>query len=229
VFRMSKSPIIIGIAGGTGSGKTLLAKYLKEYVGDQNATILDQDSYYRDLSDLTIDERRKTNFDIPDAIDVGLLANHLRQLKSGNPINKPVYNFSSHTRKNTVTLVPTNKVIIFEGILVLCNEEVRELIDLKIYVDADPDIRLIRRLKRDILERNRRLDEIIEQYLSTVRPMHFKYVEETKQYADIILDGNLPYPHCCEEFAENFRKNISIIDNEIIKRPLKSLLGPDSY
>jgi len=177
---------IIGIAGGTGSGKTRLAKQLQEAFGD-HATLIEQDCYYKDLSHLSPEERKKKNFDHPDSLDFELLQNHLQLLKAHQSITKPTYDFKIHCRIDENTIVHPKKIIIVEGILLLSLPEIRELLDLKIYVEAEDDIRILRRLERDINERGRDLASVKEQYLSTVRPMHMQFVKPSKIHADIII------------------------------------------
>jgi uridine kinase len=180
-------PLIIGIAGGTASGKTTVARRLVERLGTHPVAVLDQDSYYRDLADLPIEERARFNFDHPDAFDTGLLVRHLAELRSGNAIEKPVYSFTKHTRTGETVRVNPGDVVILEGILVLALEPVRELLDVKVFVDSDADVRVLRRVSRDIKERGRDFDGVVEQYFRTVRPMHFGFVEPSKRYADIII------------------------------------------
>ena len=179
--------MIIGISGGTGSGKTTVAHKIIASVGSENVVYLQQDSYYRNLGDMPIELRHKINFDHPDAFDTELLVNHLEALRAGESIEQPVYDYATFSRKpETVQVVP-RPVIIIEGLLVLVSTHLRGLMDLKIFVDADADIRFIRRLDRDVHERSRSVDSIIAQYQTTVRPMHLQFVEPSKRYADIII------------------------------------------
>jgi uridine kinase len=180
-------PLTIGIAGGTASGKTTVARRLVERLGNHPVAVLDQDSYYRDLADLPLEERARFNFDHPDAFDTALLVRHLTELRAGNPIEKPVYSFTQHTRTGETLRVNPGDVVILEGILVLALEPVRELLDVKVFVDSDADVRVLRRVSRDIKERGRDFDGVVEQYFRTVRPMHFGFVEPSKRYADIII------------------------------------------
>lgn len=183
---MSKNPVIIGVAGGTGSGKTTIAKKLVEQFSE-SVVYLEQDSYYKDQSHLPFEERIKTNYDHPLAFDNDLLYHHLLQLKAYQPVQKPVYDYAQHTRaKETVHLEPKD-VIILEGILILEDERLRNLMDIKIFVDTDADVRILRRIDRDIKERGRDLDSVINQYLTVVRPMHMQFIEPSKRYADIII------------------------------------------
>jgi uridine kinase len=179
--------VIIGICGGTGSGKTTIARKIIEAVGGDKVAVIAQDSYYRNLADMPLDERHRVNFDHPDSIDSELLANHLQKLKLGKPIEMPIYDFKTHTRSNRTEKIEPKPVIIVEGILIFAEPKILNLLDVKIYVDTPDDIRFIRRLQRDIKERGRTVDSVIEQYFSTVRPMHFEFVEPSKRHADIII------------------------------------------
>jgi uridine kinase len=179
--------LVIGIAGGTGSGKTTIAEMIAKDLGKRRVTTLLQDNYYRDLAHLPVAERNAKNFDHPDAVDVELMAAHARALKQGRSIRQPCYDFVTHTRKAKTVPVQPKRVLLVEGILVLACEELRNLMDVKLYVDTDDDIRFIRRLKRDTLERGRRMESVIDQYLATVRPMHLEFVEKSKRYADLVL------------------------------------------
>jgi uridine kinase len=182
-----KKPILIGITGGTGSGKTTIANEIFRKFDKNCITMIEQDSYYKDQSDLSHEERIKTNYDHPDAFDTELLVSHLKQLINGKSVEKPIYDFSIHNRKKeTITLEP-REIIIVEGIMILDSKEIRDLLDIKIYVDTDADVRIIRRLIRDLDERGRTVDSVIEQYLNVVRPMHMQFIEPTKRYADIII------------------------------------------
>jgi uridine kinase len=180
-------PFVIGIAGGTGSGKTTVARKLYQSLHLDSAVFLDQDSYYRELGHLPLEERRKINFDHPDAMDNQLLAEHLERLIAREEILKPTYDFAAHTRAEEVVRVEPRQVVLVEGILLFVDERLRQLFDLKIFVDTEADVRFIRRLQRDLELRGRTIDSVIEQYLTTVRPMHFEFVEPSKRYADIIL------------------------------------------
>ena len=181
------SPLVVGIAGGTASGKTTVARKVREALQGCRVAFIDQDSYYRDLSDLPLAERREVNFDHPDAFDTDLLVQHLRELKAGRGVDKPVYNFKTSTREQRTTRVEPGDVILIEGILVLHMQPVREELAVRIYVDAEDDVRIIRRLSRDINERGRDFDHVVAQYLRHVRPMHMGFVEPSKHFADIIV------------------------------------------
>ncbi len=180
-------PVLIGIAGGTGSGKSTITEELLADVPTERAVIIEQDSYYKDQSDLPYEERVKTNYDHPFAFDNELLISHLNDLLNGKAIEKPQYDFENHVRKSETTLVEPRDIIILEGILILSEERLRDLLDIKIFVDTDADVRIIRRILRDIKERGRTLESVILQYLSTVRPAHMQFVEPSKRYADIIV------------------------------------------
>ena len=180
-------PILVGVAGGSGSGKTTVARRLVGAFDPSHVVCMDMDSYYRDLSHLTLPERRSVNFDHPDAFDAELFASHLKTLRDGRAIQKPVYDFSRSTRASEVVHVDPTPVIIVEGIMVLAIEEVRALLNARIFVETAGDIRFIRRLERDVTERGRSLDSVIKQYTSTVRPMHHAFVEPSKRHADVII------------------------------------------
>ncbi|MFQ6114508.1 MAG: uridine kinase [bacterium] len=184
---MAERGILIGIAGGTGSGKTLVANNIYNELGSEKVVILCQDSYYKDLGHLPREERNAQNFDHPDAIDSDLLIEQIKALLQGKSIPQPVYDFVTHTRTKQTKIIGPHTIIVLEGILILDNPELRDLMDIKIYVDTDPDIRFIRRLRRDILQRGRSLESVIQQYEESVRPMHLQFVEPSKRFADIIV------------------------------------------
>jgi uridine kinase len=180
-------PFLIGIAGGTGSGKTTVARRIYESLHLDSAVFIDHDAYYRELQHLPLEERERMNFDHPDSLDNDLLLGHLQDLIAGRPIQKPVYDFTRHTRAPQTVRVEPRGVVLVDGILLFVDPRLRDLFDLKIFVDTEADVRFIRRLKRDINKRGRSLESVIEQYLGTVRPMHFEFVEPSKRYADVIL------------------------------------------
>lgn len=182
--------LIIGIAGGTGSGKTTVVNQIVEELKNDEVDIISQDSYYQDTSHLSYEERVKINFDHPKSIDFDLLVNHLKELKAGKSIEEPLYSFTEHNRTGETRTIHPRKVLIVEGILILTHPDIRELFDIKIYVHADSDERLIRRLKRDINERGRDLDEVLWRYQTTLKPMHQQFIEPTKEFADIIIPTN---------------------------------------
>lgn len=182
--------LIIGIAGGTGCGKTTVVNQILDQLPEGEVGVISQDSYYKDTSHLSYDERVKINFDHPRSIDFELLEEHLKELKEGNPIEQPVYSFVKHNRTGDTIKTNPRKVMIVEGILILTNPELRDMFDIKIFVHADSDERLIRRLKRDISERGRDLDEVLNRYQNTLKPMHQQFIEPMKEYADIIIPNN---------------------------------------
>lgn len=184
---MGKKPVVIGIAGGSGSGKTTVTKAIYEYFKGHSIMLLEQDYYYKDQSDVPFDQRLQTNYDHPLAFDNDLLIEHLQNLLNYESIDKPVYDYAIHTRSEKVIREEPKDVIILEGILVLEDQRLRNLMDIKLYVDTDADLRIIRRMLRDIKERERTLESVVDQYVSVVRPMHNQFVEPTKRYADIII------------------------------------------
>ena len=182
--------LIIGIAGGTGSGKTTVVNQIIKQLPTDEVCVISQDSYYNETDNLPYEERAKINFDHPRAIDFGLIIRHLKALKAGNNINQPVYSFVTHNRtKDTIKTHP-RKVVIVEGILIFNNKELRDLFDIKIFVHAETDERLIRRLKRDITERGRDIDEVLSRYQTTLKPMHQQFIEPTKNFADLIIPND---------------------------------------
>ncbi len=181
------TPFLIGLAGGTGSGKTTVANAIVKRVGEERIAILSHDSYYRDFVDLPKDILDRQNFDHPDSLESELLVRHLKALKQGMVVETPIYDFKVHRRAAESRRVEPRKVILVDGILIFAEPELRKLFDVKIYVDTDADIRLIRRLKRDIAERGRSVESVVTQYESTVRPMHMEFVEPSKRYADLII------------------------------------------
>jgi uridine kinase len=180
-------PIIIGVTGGSGSGKTSVSRAILNHFPEHSIMMLEHDSYYKDQSHLVFEDRLKTNYDHPLAFDTDLLITHLSKLLNYETIEKPVYDYVKHTRSDEIIIQEPKEVIILEGILILEDERLRDLMDIKIYVDTDDDIRIIRRIKRDMEERGRTLDSIIEQYLSVVKPMYNQFIEPTKRYADVIV------------------------------------------
>lgn len=184
---MERNCIIIGVAGGSGSGKTTIAKKLLETFEAQDAVLVEQDAYYKELHIKSIDERAKMNFDHPDAIEFELLRKHLLDLVEGKAIERPIYDFSTHMRKEEKVNIKPSKIIIVEGILIFAVPEIRELFDIKIFVDTDADEMLLRRMERDIKERGRTFESVRDQYLSTVKPMYLEFAEPSKRYADVII------------------------------------------
>lgn len=182
-----QNTLVIGIAGGTGSGKTTIANFILERVGPDNISFLPHDAYYKDLSHLPREERKKINFDHPSSLETDLLIKHIRKLKAGKEIPLPIYDFKTHTRKKKTIPIEPQPIILIEGILIFAEPELRKLFDVRIFVDTDADIRFIRRLQRDINERGRTTQSVIQQYMETVRPMHLEFVEPSKRYASVII------------------------------------------
>lgn len=182
--------LIIGIAGGTGCGKTTVVNQILNELPEGEVGVISQDSYYQDTTNLSYEERVKINFDHPRSIDFELLSEHLKELKKGNAINQPVYSFVKHNRTGDTIITKPRKVMIVEGILILTNKELRDMFDIKIFVHADSDERLIRRLKRDISERGRDINEVLTRYQTTLKPMHQQFIEPMKEYADLIIPNN---------------------------------------
>jgi uridine kinase len=186
------SPLVIAIAGGSGSGKTTVANVILQRVGSHRIAYLPPDAYYRDLGDLPPIQRAQVNFDHPESLETELLIEHIQRLKEWQPVDLPVYDFTNNTRTNRVTRIEPQRVVIVEGILIFAEAKLRELFDVKIFVDTDSDLRFIRRLQRDITERGRTTEKVVSQYLNTVRPMHMEFVEPSKRYADVIIpEGGL--------------------------------------
>ena len=181
------NPVLIGVAGGSGSGKTTVARELYHQFRNDSVTMIEQDSYYKDQSHLSVEDRALTNYDHPFAFDNDLLLQHLQELLQGKAIQKPIYDFKVHNRKNEQVQVDPKDVIILEGMLILEDERIRNLMDIKVFVDTDADVRIVRRIVRDIEERGRSLDSVVNQYLNVVRPMHLQFIEPTKRYADVII------------------------------------------
>lgn len=179
--------MIIGICGGTGSGKTTVARRILDNVRDECVIFLQQDSYYRNLGDMPLELRRQINFDHPDALDNDLFINHVKALRAGEAIDMPVYDFSNHSRKHETIRIEPKPILILEGILIFVDAALRELMDIKIFVDTAGDLRFVRRLQRDVHERGRTVEAVIKQYLDTVRPMHEQFVEPSKRFADVII------------------------------------------
>ncbi len=191
-MQKQTTPLVLGIAGGSGSGKTTLAQIIRNRVGIHQIAYLPHDAYYKDLSNLPPNQRAEINFDHPDSLDTDLLSQHIFFLKNHQPVDLPVYDFKNHTRTQEKIVVEPKAIIMVEGILIFSDADLRKLLDVKIFVDTDADIRFIRRLERDILERGRTTESVIHQYLTTVRPMHLEFVEQSKRYADVIVpEGGL--------------------------------------
>lgn len=191
-MQKNASPVVIGIAGGTGSGKTTVANVILKRVGKDHIAYLPHDAYYRELGDLPPEQKAAVNFDHPNSLESELMIAHIKQLKDGRSIELPIYDFSTHSRTGKTIRVEPHRVIVVEGILIFAEPGLRDLFDVKIFVDTDPDIRFIRRLTRDITERGRTTEKVIHQYLTTVRPMHLEFVEPSKRYAHVIIpEGGL--------------------------------------
>jgi len=184
---MSVVPSVIGVAGGSGSGKTTVVRRIVDSLGPEQVVVLEHDRYYRDRNDLRLEERAALNYDHPDALDTDLLVDHVRTLKAGRGVDVPLYDFTRHARRTDRQRYEPRRAIIVEGILIFTEPALRDLMDVKVFVDADADTRFIRRMQRDVAERGRTLESVVEQYLATVKPMHFEFVEPTKRYADIII------------------------------------------
>lgn len=184
---MAAGPVVVGVAGGSGSGKTTVVRRIVESLGSDQVTVLEHDRYYRYRSDLRLEERAALNYDHPDSLETDLLVRHLEQLRAGHSVEVPLYDFARYARLSATDLVHPRRAIIVEGILIFTDAALRGLLDIKVFVDADDDIRFIRRLRRDVAERGRTMESVIEQYLGTVKPMHLEFVEPSKRYADIIV------------------------------------------
>lgn len=184
---MSQEPVVIGVAGGSGSGKTTVVRRIVESLGDDRVTVLDHDRYYRDRGDLRLEERAALNYDHPDSLETDLLVRHVRDLREGRAVEVPTYDFTRYARLPATDPAHPRPAIIVEGILIFADPALRSLLDVKVFVDADDDVRFIRRLTRDVAERGRTMASVIEQYQASVKPMHLEFVEPTKRYADIII------------------------------------------
>lgn len=186
-MAFSSAPIIIGVAGGSGSGKTTVVRRIVEALGDDHVSVLEHDRYYRDHPELRLEERAALNYDHPASLETDLMVRHVESLRDGRRVDVPVYDFARHARVSATTPVQARTAIIVEGILIFADAPLRALMDVKVFVDADDDTRFIRRLQRDVAERGRTVDSVIDQYLSTVKPMHLEFVEPSKRYADVIV------------------------------------------
>jgi len=202
-------PLIIGIAGGSGSGKSTVARNVAQALRTESVAFIDMDAYYLNFVDLPIEERRKTNWDHPDAFDWPLLIEQLERLAAGEAVEKPVYDFVTHTRSHQAVTIPPADVVVIDGILLFSDARVRDLCDVKVFVDADADIRLIRRIRRDITKRGRPLEEVLEQYLTTVQPMHLQFVEPSKRYADVIVPRGGHNPIAIEMIVAKIQRRLA--------------------
>ncbi len=186
-MALHQAPVIIGVAGGSGSGKTTVVRKIVEALGDDQVSVLEHDRYYRDHPELRLEERAALNYDHPASLETDLMVRHVEALREGRTVEVPVYDFARHARVSATSPVPARTAIIVEGILIFSDAALRNLMDVKVFVDADDDTRFIRRLQRDVAERGRTVDSVIDQYMGTVKPMHLEFVEPTKRYADVIV------------------------------------------
>jgi uridine kinase len=221
-------PLIIGIAGGSGSGKSTVARNVAEHLTTSSVAFIDMDAYYKNFISLSLDERRKLNWDHPDAFDYDLLCSHLNALSMREAIEKPEYDFVTHLRRAEPTRVEPADVVVIDGILLFVDERVRELCDVKVFVDAEADIRLIRRIERDTHVRGRPLDEIIEQYLSTVQPMHLQFVEPSKRYADVIVPRGGHNAIAIEMIVAKIQRRLqrAVLGREALRTPSEQRPAP---
>jgi uridine kinase len=221
-------PLIIGIAGGSGSGKSTVARNVAEHLTTSSVAFIDMDAYYKNFTALSLDERRKLNWDHPDAFDYDLLCSHLNALSMREAIEKPEYDFVTHLRRAEPTRVEPADVVVIDGILLFVDERVRELCDVKVFVDAEADIRLIRRIERDTHVRGRPLDEIIEQYLSTVQPMHLQFVEPSKRYADVIVPRGGHNAIAIEMIVAKIQRRLqrAVLGREALRTPSEQRPAP---
>ena len=207
--------MIIGICGGTGSGKTTIARAIVDSVGARNVILIEQDSYYKNLADMPLDERHQANFDHPEAIDFDILIGHIKRLKEGDSIEMPLYDMVTHTRRNETETFESKPVVIVEGILIFAEPRILSLLDVRVFVDTPDDLRLMRRLRRDITERGRSFERTLDQYERTIRPMHFEFVEPSKRHADIIIpDGSntgVTVEFLCSMVREKLMKEQEVI------------------
>jgi len=201
-------PLVIGVAGGTGSGKSTVARNVAAALGDASVAFIDMDAYYLDHAHLSLEDRRKVNWDHPNAFDWDHLVAQLAQLAGGAAIDKPVYDFVNHARSAETVLIPPAHVVVIDGILLFVDPRVRDLCDVKVFVDADADVRLIRRIRRDMAKRGRPLGEILEQYLATVQPMHLEFVEPSKRYADVIVPRGGKNPVAIEMIVAKISRRV---------------------
>lgn len=211
---MSEQPLIIGVGGGSGSGKTTVVRHILNGIGEKNIQLLQHDSYYRDLSHLPLNERKKQNFDHPSSLETELMIRHVEALKSGYKVEVPVYDFAAHTRSEETESVTPKEIILLDGILIFTEPELRKQMDIKLFVDTDDDVRLLRRIKRDIMERGRELEGVMNQYERYVRPMHLEFVEPSKRYADIIIPRGGENQVALEMVIATIREKLSSIQEQ---------------
>jgi uridine kinase len=214
--------ILIGVCGGTGSGKTTIARKIIEAVGPERVIFLQQDAYYKDLSHLSLEERHQVNFDHPNSLDFSLLIEHARTLLGGSPIEQPVYNFATHTRTGKHQRIEPRPIVLIDGILIFAEEGLREMMDLKVFVDTEADLRFIRRLERDIRERGRTAETVVHQYLATVRPMHMELVEPSRRHADIIIPEGGHNQISIELIAAWIREQYRILSSDLNHKDTKT-------
>lgn len=209
---MSDKPLIIGVGGGSGSGKTTVVRHILHGIGEGNIQLLQHDSYYRDLSHLSLEERKKQNFDHPASLETELMIRHVDALKNGYKVEVPVYDFAAHTRSENTESITPKKIILLDGILIFTEPDLRKQMDIKIFVDTDGDVRLLRRIKRDIMERGRELEGVMNQYERFVRPMHLEFVEPSKRYADVIIPRGGENKVALDMVIATIRDKLSIIN-----------------
>lgn len=209
---MSDKPLIIGVGGGSGSGKTTVVRHILHGIGEGNIQLLQHDSYYRDLSHLPLEERKKQNFDHPASLETELMIRHVDALKNGYKVEVPVYDFAAHTRSENTESITPKKIILLDGILIFTEPDLRKQMDIKIFVDTDGDVRLLRRIKRDIMERGRELEGVMNQYERFVRPMHLEFVEPSKRYADVIIPRGGENKVALDMVIATIRDKLSIIN-----------------
>lgn len=209
--------LIIGICGGTGSGKTTVVNKILEILPEDHVAILSQDSYYKDNSNISVEERKHINFDHPDAIEFDLLLNHINELKKGNSIEKPIYSYITCTRSKETIHIESKEVILIEGILLFSDERIRNICNIKVFVDAAPDERLLRVIRRDILERGRSVEQTIERYIESVKPMHEQFIEPTKRFADIIVPLGGENTVAINILASTIRQKLGLTKNQPVK------------
>ena len=202
--------LIIGICGGTGSGKTTLTERIQAALSRRQVVVLEQDHYYKDLRNLPPRERARQNYDHPDAVDMPLMIEHVRRLRTGRAINRPIYDFVHHRRKTRLLRVPPRPAVIIEGILTFHNKALRDLMDIKVFVDADADLRFIRRLLRDVRERGRTVESVVEQYLATVRPMHTEFIESARHHADVVVPEGSQNQVVIDSLIQKIRSRIEV-------------------
>lgn len=219
---MTTNPLIIGVGGGSGSGKTTVVKHILNSIGEENIRLLQHDSYYRDLSHLPLEKRKKQNLDHPSSLETELMIRHVEALKNGYQVDVPVYDFAAHTRSDETIKVAPKEIILLDGILIFTEPELRKQMDIKLFVDTDDDVRLLRRIKRDIMERGRDLEGVMKQYELYVRPMHLEFVEPSKRYADIIIPRGGENLVALEMVTATIREKLTSMNTDADATPAKS-------